>query len=445
MDDKFSELFDNWPSYMHKMGGLYERLGILLTDLGIAKNEVRIIAFINSVLRGEIRFYDSHGTSCSAGQCLKANEKYLLEEQLIELFNVKREQSLFTVDSRSTHFETYDEFGAIPRGHEEVYAYGVIIQYNQLESSKIIFELLNQISFYYKNVLDDKKFEIEEYMLDNLVYIALKKQIDIDFYNTLAAVHYEKKAASGGILLVNEIQEYNLKLHFEEKYPLEIKNVKQIRKLLEMTTDEFFLISKDGNVLGIGDYEYLNSDCELFLFNGHQVWSYYKSGKELLSYKEGKYTFIFDYNQNYISHFPKNFITKRNHEYLNSILHEIRQQKHGTLLIITDDAKYEVERLCKFGRGYAIKSIDLTMPGSRNLLQNITSIDGAIFIDTNLVCYGVGVILDGIAVKSGLSSRGARYNSAQCYIDNKDYEKFVAVVFSDDDTIDILYNKEKIA
>jgi hypothetical protein len=50
-----------------------------------------------------------------------------------------------------------------------------------------------------------------------------------------------------------------------------------------------------------------------------------------------------------------------------------------------------------------------------------------------------------MAVKTGLSARGARYNSAQCYIDNKGYEKFVAVVVSDDETIDILYNKEKIA
>jgi len=113
--------------------------------------------------------------------------------------------------------------------------------------------------------------------------------------------------------------------------------------------------------------------------------------------------------------------------------------------IISDEAKSEAERLCNLGRGYAIKPVDLKSLGRKNLLASITAIDGAAFIDTNFMCYGVGIILDGIAVKTGLSSRGARYNSAQCYIDNQDHEKFVAVVVSDDETIDILYRKPETA
>ena len=98
-----------------------------------------------------------------------------------------------------------------------------------------------------------------------------------------------------------------------------------------------------------------------------------------------------------------------------------------------------------FGRGYAIEPVDLKLPGNKNLLSSITAIDGAIFLDTNLVCFGVGVILDGIAVNTGLSARGARYNSAQCYIDNKGYEEVAAVVVSDDETTDIIYKSAESA
>ena len=440
MDNKLLKLFDSWHIYIQKMAALYERLGVLLTDLGIQKDDVRIIAFISSAWQNEIKFFDSNGTSHAFQQCLKSNDKHIVEEQLASLLNINKEQSIFTIDIDIDNINSYDEFGIINQGDVEICSYGIIIQYHQLESSKIIFELLNQISLYCKNILDNENFSIEDYMLEELVHAALKKQIDIDLYNILASTSYEKKVPSGGILLLNQTQHYDLKINFQEKYPFEIKNIKQIRKLLEMATDRLFLVSKDNSVIGLGDYGDSGGDFELLLFNGHQRWAYYKNGKELLSYKEGKYTFIFDKNINFISYFPTKFISKENYEYLNNLLYAMKQLKYGILMIISDEAQAEVERLCRFGRGYAIEQIDLKLPGNINLLSSITSIDGAIFIDTNLICYGLGMILDGIAIKTGLSSRGARYNSAKCYIDNKDYEKFVAVVVSDDETIDIIYN-----
>ena len=445
MEHKITELFDNWHVYTQKMEELYDRLGMLLTDLGITKGDVRIIAFISGTWRGELRSYDSNGVSLSSPQYIQTNDKHSIEEHLIQLFDIKREHSIFSFDSRSTHRKAYDEFGVIHQAHENLCSYGIIIQYHHLEYSKIIFGLLNQISSYCKNVLDNKRFEIEEYMLANIVYVALKKQIDIDFYNTLASSHYEKRVASGGILLVQEKQPCDLRIRFHETYPLDVKNVKQIRKLLEMTTDTFFLISKNGHAIGMGDYEDFSDNFELFIFNGHQRWSYYINGKELLIYNAGKYTFIFDNNINFISHFQNDFIDDVDHEALNSILHEIRLQNRGALLIISDDAQVEVERLCKFGRGYAIEAVDLKLPGNRKLLSSITSIDGAIFLDTKLFCFGVGVILDGISVNTGSSARGSRYNSALCYIDNKGYEEVAAVVVSDDETIDIIYKQETSA
>ena len=445
MEDKIAELFDNWNTYIQKMDKMYERLGVLLTDLGIPKGDVRIIAFISGVWRNELRFYDSNGVSVSSPQYVVANDKHMIEEHLIKLFAVKKEHTIFAFECRSTHRMAYDEFGMINQGNENICSYGIVIEYHQLKYSKIIFGLISQISDYCKNVLDNKRFIIEEYMLANIVYVALKKQIDIDFYNTLASSHYEKRVASGGILLVRETQQCDLKIRFQETHPLDVKNVKQIRKLLEMTTNKLFLVSKDGHAIGLGDYENFNDDFELFIFNGHQRWSYYRDNREVLSYKAGKYTFIFDNTINFISYFPNNFIDEKNHEYINSILHAVRLQNRGSLLIISDESKSEVERLCMFGRGYAIAPVDLKLPGNSSLLSSLAAIDGAIFLDTNLFCYGIGIILDGIAVNTGLSSRGSRYNSAQCYIDNKGYEEVTAVIFSDDETIDIIYKKAEHA
>jgi len=438
MDKKFSEIFDNWHIYIQKMDKLYERLRIHFTDLGIKKDEVKIIVFINSLWHGEIKSYDSNKTSYTSQKCVRTIEKNIAEENLSELFGINRQQSIFTFDITPTQLEVYDEFGMLPQIYEENSFYGVIIQYHQINSSKILHELLDEISIYCRNVLDNEEFEVEDYRLANLVYTSLKTQIDVDFYNTLAASSYERRVAFGGILLVDENQTCDLKIDFEEKYPLDIKNVRQIRKMLEMTSEGFYLLAKNGNVIGIGNCD---GDCDFFQFSGHQMWSYYKGGKELLIYNEGKYTFIFDDNKNFIANFPENFIDKDHSEHLNNILHMIRQQKYGTLLIISDEAKLEVERLCEMKRGYAIKPIDLKLAHNKKLLPNITSIDGAIFIDTNFFCYGVGIILDGIAIKAGMSSRGSRYNSAKCYIDNKISEKFIAVVISEDETIDIIYNK----
>jgi len=208
-----------------------------------------------------------------------------------------------------------------------------------------------------------------------------------------------------------------------------------------MTSDELFLIANGGFIIGIGSSA---EQCDTFKFYDHQCWSYYKNGIELLSYKEGKYTFLFGNYRNFAFDFPKDFIKDDCIHYINSLLNEIKYQKHGTLLIVTDEAQAEVERLCALERGYAIYPVDLKKHESKLFLNSITSIDGAAFTDTSLICYGVGIILDGIAVKAGKSSRGARYNSARCYIDGKTPEKYTAVVISSDETIDIIYNKKEI-
>lgn len=441
MDAKTTQLFDSWVEYMAMFGKVNRHVGALLTDLGVNSDEIKIIAFVSSKEYGLMQYFDSGGVSDIAQQYVISTDRSVEDERLADLFGINKDHSVFHYSIQAIQQISYDEFGLINQESGEVAAYGAVVQYPRLHYSRIVYELFSRICMYYKNILDAEKFEFEEYMLANLVYVTLKSQIDIDVFNTLAASPYESRAALGGILLISQDQRCDLEIQFTEEYLFGTKNIREIRKLLEMATDELPLIVRNGYVIGLGRRE---NDCELFLFSGHQMWSYYKDGIELLTCKEGKYTLIFGDKQNYIANFPADYFKPGIESHLNAILYEIQQQKHGALLIITDEAEAEVDRLCRLKRGYAISPIDLKLDDNKKLLASITSIDGAFFVDTDFFCYGVGLILDGIAVMQGLSSRGSRYNSAKCYIDNKEAEKYVSIVISEDETTDIIYNKKSL-
>ena len=440
MDKKVSSLFENWHIYTQNAKHFFKRLNDMLEDMDISSKEVKIITFASSTRRGEILYYDSNYDNRTLNSNISTADEDKAKDQLCSFFKIKKRHSVFNFAGISTKQKSYDEFGVIFEKDEETFLYGAALEYHGLEyHNKLLSELLSQICLYCKAVMDDENYNFESYMVSNLIYAAFKKQIDIDFFNTLAASDYEKKAAAGGIILVKEDRPSDLKLYFEKAYSLEISNIREIRKLLELSSNELYLIAKNNEIVGLGDYI---EDSEAILFNGHQSWTYYDKGKELLIYKKGKYSFSFATERNFGSNFPKNFIKKHHIEQLNSILNEIKRQRHGTLIILSDEADAEVKRLCKLNRGYAIQPVDLNVSHIKKLVSRIIRIDGSIFLDTNLVCYGIGIILDGIAVKCGLSSRGSRYNSAKCYIDNKPFEKYVAIVISDDETTDIIYNRK---
>ena len=114
---------------------------------------------------------------------------------------------------------------------------------------------------------------------------------------------------------------------------------------------------------------------------------------------------------------------------------EATKQKHGTILAISSEAEQEAIRLSS--QCFKIKPIRI----NKDIIHQITSIDGAVLIDTDCTCHAIGVILDGIATGNGDSSRGARYNSAiryYEYMENK--AKTMLVVISEDGLIDLIPN-----
>ncbi len=115
---------------------------------------------------------------------------------------------------------------------------------------------------------------------------------------------------------------------------------------------------------------------------------------------------------------------------------EASNQKHGTIIIISKNAMSETNRLKS--QSFRVEPTEITPV----VVKEITSIDGAVLIDTECNCYGIGVILDGMATNSGDTSRGARYNSAIRYVETiKNRENFsdcLAIVISEDGYVDLI-------
>ena len=126
-------------------------------------------------------------------------------------------------------------------------------------------------------------------------------------------------------------------------------------------------------------------------------------------------------------------INKSQLDTLWDITSEATKQKHGTMLVITDNALAEATRLGK--QCFSLKPLKLTV----GIVKQITSIDGSVLLDKDSVCHAIGVILDGLATDKGDSSRGARFNSAVRY-----YEQFgkniptVIIIISEDGMINLI-------
>lgn len=106
------------------------------------------------------------------------------------------------------------------------------------------------------------------------------------------------------------------------------------------------------------------------------------------------------------------------------------QAGHGTVLVITDSAADEAQRLA----GQSTPIIPARLQPSA--IDAITSLDGALMLDPEGVCHAIGVILDGTADGSGDPSRGARFNSSARYVASHD--RTVGVVISEDGMIDLV-------
>lgn len=254
-----------------------------------------------------------------------------------------------------------------------------------------------------------------------------------DVCNTVSSLHYEGSESIGGLLLAPHHHE-RVKLELAFRHPVSLRDFRTVRKLLEMSSSELFLLCAEGSVYGLGSCE----PCErLFLVSilGHLHWRLLYAGRVLMEVSYGQ------------PHLPEERIDQtRFRQEMRRIFRELQaaalealwelvleatRQAHGTMVVISAGAAAEAARLSK--HGLAVEPTPLT----RELVRLVTAIDGAVLIDPMNVCYAVGVILDGRASDKGDPSRGARFNSAIRYVASSQYP-CLAIVVSEDGMIDVV-------
>ncbi|MDM8534273.1 DNA integrity scanning protein DisA nucleotide-binding domain protein, partial [Clostridiaceae bacterium HSG29] len=266
--------------------------------------------------------------------------------------------------------------------------------------------------------------------------------------NNISSVYYESNTSKGKIVFTSENFIYDNHPNIEKVLMLKervlLKNKRLVRKLLEICNNDVSLLSDGKYVYGIcrliGNYNDELEDIFIIEYLDVYSWQLLYSNKKL---------FKVDYEKVYL---PQNKITysefkRRANELfkntssekigkLYSVLIEAVKQKHGTMIIISKNARSETERLKS--QAFRVEEKEITP----SIVKEITSIDGAVLIDTDCKCYGIGVILDGMASNNGNTARGARYNSAIRYVETiknkKNFSDCLAIVISEDGYVDLI-------
>lgn len=260
-----------------------------------------------------------------------------------------------------------------------------------------------------------------------------------DDCNIISSLLYEGRESKGKILIAPN-KHVNIEEIFILKNPVEIKFHRTIRKLLETCADNTYLLYKSGFIYGVGTlkgkYNPDREDLFLIVFKKHYNWTLLHYSNEMMSVSYGfpKLTdkpfeneMVKSIIKNKFLNLKKSKITE-----LLELINYATMQKHGTILVISENAEKEAIRL----KNQAIIFEPFQL--KKESLLSFTNIDGAMFIDLNLKCHAVGVILDGVATEKGSPARGARYNSAARYVDSQK-SSTLAVVVSEDGMVNLLY------
>ncbi len=275
-----------------------------------------------------------------------------------------------------------------------------------------------------------------------------------DKLNKISSLNYEGKAIRGHILfthrdhLVSDEGHPNLDVQmvFSSKIPL--SNYRHVRKLLELSRGDIALLSDSEAIYGLGklrgNYDLEREDLFSLEFTSYYTWELSHGDKKLMRVSHEQVYMPKDkisYDEFYEAArkiFPD--IPSGNVRELYILTMKAIDQNRGTLLVVAPDAQHEAKRLKN--QCFQVTPIKL----SPDIMQSIISIDGAILIDMEGVCHGIGAILDGMASRRGDASRGARYNSAVRYVETiaslEDRKDPMAIVISDDGLVDIITKHE---
>ncbi|WP_405109213.1 diadenylate cyclase [Paenibacillus sp. FSL K6-1217] len=341
--------------------------------------------------------------------------------------------------------------------------------------------------------------KMQEYILSNKSADAPEFNNDLKFdysihnlmeqMDEISSLPYENASPFGSILFLHS-QAIDLpglirfSIRFKETGRILLDDAKRIRKLLELTNEDkdLYLIADHRYIYGLGEVNWNLQHSTLAVrldFNGlsklklvlvHTEAELSKGG-ELIVENDKRYyrSDLAMVEQQLISLSSKNprlgeegYSSERfmkllentfwkdqstaahqsSIEALDLIVRKAREQKHGTMVVITspDTAKQELITLSKQSTPIEEKAIH------PDHVKFLTAIDGAIYFDTQARCHALGVILDGNAKPDiGDPSRGARFNSAHRYLhklkDSGEQECVIAII-SEDGMVNLIPENE---
>lgn len=257
----------------------------------------------------------------------------------------------------------------------------------------------------------------------------------------IASLRYEQAEGHGKLVLARKDHELiGKRLAFADT--IRIVEHRRARKLLELASRESALHINCESIFALVDAEVpeVAEDVFVILILGHHHWQLTHGTKVLMGVRYGEPYLprLAGYESKLRQDLPRLFpgISDVASELLVTLVWQAEQVRHGTLLVISQEARSESDRLR--GQATPIEPGDLTP----ELLRDLAGIDGAVLLEPGGRCFAIGVILDGLAVDQGDPSRGARFNSAVRYVQSARARGIptLAVVVSEDGGVDFIPN-----
>ncbi|MFN4244691.1 MAG: hypothetical protein ACK4F9_00890 [Brevinematia bacterium] len=286
-------------------------------------------------------------------------------------------------------------------------------------------------------------------------------------FDFLSNETYEGRMVSSNILFSNVVVDVDIS--FTSKPLIDRRNFRTIRKLLELADSEnLAVVARDNVVVGISRITRFENHRALVFRLNRGFWEILVGDKDIGKGSLPKDLFVsvggiyflpvirfrggypevyrFNLSRYEIKNSIKDAfgsIDKSSIDKLVKLVESLFKLSHGLILIITTRSLAESESERLSNKVFRVKPFDL-FDGRGNVkidvLRSITSIDGAIIVDTEGICYGIGVILDGDVSSIEDPSRGARFNSSIRYIESRN-NNALAVILSDDGIIDMISSK----
>jgi hypothetical protein len=261
--------------------------------------------------------------------------------------------------------------------------------------------------------------------------------------NTISSLRHEGKS-SRGELLISAPDHPGIVRRVTLRRPVRLPDHVAVRKMLETNRPGYSLLSDGATIYGLGATNLESSVPAQNLFSvrfvRHYTWELSYGTRSLMRVAYGHPRLPLsplgegDFDAVIQRTFPG--VDDEGRRRLWAIAAAAIAQSHGTMVVFTEAAVSEAERL-----GQQAAPLEPMHP-DRSAVLSLTNVDGALIADPAGVLHAFGVILDGKATTRGDPARGARFNSALRYTGSSK-APCVAVVVSEDGAVDLLTSADR--